>query len=101
MEYSVLITESFKHDVVEAVDYIDDRLGSPSAAKKLLDAIDNVLGFVQRMPEMHAVSTKPRLNERGIRECLVEHYVITYRIDGLRIVVLRLFHQTQDYERFM
>jgi len=99
MEYSLLITESFKQDVMETIGYLADNLGSPSAACRLFDAIDDAIGLIRCMPEMHAISTKPRLCDCGIRECLVRNYVIAYRVDGANVIVLRLFHQTQDYEQ--
>ena len=99
MEYSILVAESFRRDLIGAIGYLVDELGSPMAAGRLLDAVDNAIDLMGRMPEMHAVSSKPLLGERGFRECLVEGYVIVYRIEGKAIAIQRLFHQSQDYER--
>lgn len=101
MEYSLLVTDSFKRDVAHAIGYLTDELGSPLAARKLIGAIDGALDSIRSMPEIHAVSTKSRLCNREIRERLVANYVIAYRIDGASVVALRLFHQIQDFEQLI
>lgn len=108
MAYRVVVTEQFRNDVLAVVGYLKNELGSPNAASRLVDSIDNALSLIGEMPYMYAVSTKPRLGMFELRECFVQNYVIVYGAlpslasdaDG-DVHVLRLFHQTQDFERLL
>ena len=55
--------------------------------------------MIAAFPAIKAVSKKPELRRLGYREYFGENYVIVYRVQEDAVYLLRLFHQSQDYER--
>ena len=101
MDSRLRFTTAFEEDVHNALLYIETVLASPQAAQKLMKAIDKEILRIATQPFICAISAKPYLKEHEYRECFVNHYVIIYRLHGEEIVFLRLFHQSQHYERFV
>ena len=78
--------------------YLTTRLGNPQAAERLMREIDRITEILQSTPLIHRVSTKPFLAEQGLREHFVLNYVIVYKVEEDAVILVNLFHQTQDYE---
>lgn len=97
--YRVRATSVFEEDLGDAIAYQREVLCAPAAAQRLVDAVDEAKLLLESMPYAHAVSARWGDAERGYREHRVRGYVIVYCVNGEEIVLLRMFHQTQRYER--
>lgn len=94
-------TEAFERDYDEIIAYLVYRLKSPQAAQNLLDAMDTSIRKISDNPFLNAVSRKPTLEKLEYREEFVGNYVLLYSVEEDRVVAKRLFHMTQDYERYV
>ena len=81
MKYSILITPSAEHDIVEAADNIEFTLFNPAAADDLLDKTEEAINKLSSMPEKHALVDDPVLASWGIRMIVIENYLAFYVID--------------------
>ena len=88
--YQVLITASAKADLRDAARYIagDSR---PRARQWLLQIKGKVLSL-KNCPERGAVIQESEYLGREYRHLIHGNYRIIYRIDGRRVVVLRVLH---------
>lgn len=78
-------------DLVELAVYYGDR--SPTAAFKLLDRIESVLGFLEANP--HAGRARPELRQ-GVRSFPVRPVVVFYLPQAHGIEVVRVLHGARD-----
>ena len=101
MAYEVDRALSFEEDLNAAASYLIEELGSPQSASSLFDEVEHAIEVLEEMPFIHAVSKRLNLREWAYREYPVKNYVIIYRVEGDKVYFLRLFHQTQLYERFV
>lgn len=100
MDYDVVAEESFGNDYESTTNYLDESLGNPQASKRLVVAIRDAVCLLKTMPSLHAISRKPVLAAREMREHPVGSYVIVYQVDEDAHVVRlhRLFHQSQQFD---
>ena len=75
-------------------------LDNPKAASDFADEFDRQAELVRENPELHALSRVPEAAVKGYRVFLAKRYVVLYEIDGNRVVIVHLFHQTQNYAKF-
>lgn len=100
MAYKIKRTDAFASDFEEAVGYLVLELKSPQAAENLIRELRDRSEILEHNPYVYAVSRRPVLRARGIRELLVRSYVAIYVVEGDAVIFLRFFHQTQMFERF-
>ena len=101
MAYTVNRTQAFEDDFDESLDYLVNELKSLQAAMTLIDEVEYALSALERSPFLFVISRKPFLGAYGYREYHVKKYVMVYRVDNNVVSLLRFFHQTQLYERFV
>lgn len=101
MAHRVLYTDSFEREYDEIVCYHIEHINSPKAAENFIDAMDHALSLLAEMPAANAISTKPGFDSLELREHLVMNYVLVYRIEGDAVYLLHLFHQSQDFARYI
>jgi plasmid stabilization system protein ParE len=99
MTCSVLTQRRFEDDYDDILFYYKVKIGMSGAAASFAAAIDEAIGDIRRFPEIRAVSRKPGLASRQVREYLVRNHAIYYRVEGNNVVLLRLLHQSQDTSR--
>ena len=101
MAYSVIATASFGRELDRIIEYHLTVLDARIALSNLLEKLDNARTILAEFPEIKAISTKPTLNDLQLREWLLGNYVLVYRVDGSTIYFEHIFHQRQDFERFV
>jgi plasmid stabilization system protein ParE len=101
MAYDVRHTDAFARDLDETLAYLCFRLAAPGAAETLLDLLEYQTELISANPELFAISQKASLAKHEIREAYIKKYVILYKIEGTTVYFVRLFHMTQDYERYV
>ena len=98
MAYDVVATELFKSDYDSTLRYLAIDLSNTPAANRLADKLVRVRLLIADNPTLFGLSRHRRLREQNIRSCLVQSYLVFYRVEESRIVLLRLLHQSQAYE---
>lgn len=95
--YDVYWTPEFSEDVQAAVSYVADELGSPIAARNLLEGIVGELESRRAMP----TATPSYRSPAGSVRYIVSHkrWDIYYVIEGRAIKAIGLKHQLQDGPR--
>ena len=101
MAYRVVILDEAQREYRDIVDYLDNVLGSPQAACGFMDEFDRQLSLIADNPELFALARLPELVGRGYRTAHVNNYVMLYKATDRLVVVAHVFHQTQDYARFV
>jgi addiction module RelE/StbE family toxin len=88
-------------DLDSICDYI--RKDNPPAATRVREAIINAAGNLASHPELGPALIRPKARHRGVRMLLVrEHanYLLIYRVEAQRVLVLRTLHAARDWTRF-
>ena len=98
MVYSVVRTDNFESDYDHILGYLCYVLNSPSAASRFMDEVVHVAEVVEHAPFVRAISSKPFLAERELREYFILGYAIVYQVIDDRVVFVRMFHQSQLYD---
>ena len=101
MGYTVNKSLRFECDYGDILAYLVDDLKSPRSALALINERDRVIDFLETTPFANSVSTKPTLAKNEYREMTVKSYVVVYRVQESIVHLVRMFHQTQRYERFV
>ena len=98
MAYKLVPSDQFRADLVSLAGYISENLGAPQAAKRIVDDIVDATKRIAATPSIKAISKKPKLRQLRYREYYIDNYAIVYRVHEDAAYLLRLFHQSQNYE---
>ncbi len=79
------------------VDYLANKLKSPSAAENFVTTFDYQAHLVRDQPYIHSLSFIEELAERNYRSFRVNKYVVLYRVEDDVVYIAHIFHQSQDY----
>lgn len=105
MACRVVETEAVRRDLLASLYYLEFVLGQQSSATRLAEAYLEFVSNVAKFPAMYPEVQEVRLKAFGYRKALVNGYIVLYKIEteggADRIVVARLFHQSQDYARLV
>lgn len=83
-------------DILEAVNYIADKLDAPQAAEDLLDELDATVQRIAEFPYAHELyrTTRPMRDE--IRKVPVKGFVLYYAVFQDTVEIRRLLHRRRD-----
>lgn len=101
MACRVITLNSVRSGLERIVRYVSEDLASPQAAQRLLDAYEQGLVTIAQFPLSHALCADPDLAKRGYRSFSVGRYIVLYRHADDAVVVSHIFHQSQDYARYV
>lgn len=101
MAYRKVLLGSARQEYREIIEYLVDVLKNSQAAVDFMDEFDHQFDLIARDPELYALSSLPELAGRGYRRFLAKKYLVLYRIQGDRVVIAHIFHQSQDYARLV
>jgi plasmid stabilization system protein ParE len=96
---SLFATEAAHADLDSIFGYLAHDLANPAAARALANAVARQYARLRRHPESCPLCAHPRLAALGYRKALVKNYLFVYRYDasGDQVLILRFFHQSQNY----
>lgn len=99
MKYDVILSEEAHSDIDSVLHYIVNALKNPTAAKRLLDKIEQVYIDIADTPFMYAYCNNSRLQNDGYRKAVINNYVLIYRVDEAKniVFVVRFFYGRQNY----
>jgi plasmid stabilization system protein ParE len=101
MAYELAILDEAAREFDSIVAYLSQTLNSPQAAKNFMDEFDRQMQLVADMPQIFAVSKMPELAARGYRCAHVNNYVALYKISGAAVYIAHIFHQSQNYAKYV
>ena len=103
MACKVVLTQPAVQDRQAIVSYLAESLASPAAAVEFLDEFDAQVERLSDNPRCFPLSFNEALAQKGYRKALVRGYVFVYVYDEAEDIstILRVFHQTQDYVRYL
>lgn len=101
MASEVLFTKAAEKDRDLIVLYLFAKLDSPQAASRFLDELDGSIETLGAEPKAFEFARDETLARRKIRRGLFMNYVTPYRVLGNTVVVMRIFHQRQNYARLL
>ena len=98
---SVFFSAKAQEDLDSICAYI--HRDNPAAAGLVRQSILDAAGTLVLHPERGPALTNPKPRHRGIRLLVVKqhlNYLLIYRAEPDRILVLRILHAAQDWTRF-
>ena len=101
MAYEFVLLPRAQRDFDAIVQYLAIDLASPQAARHFVDEFEKKMALVCQNPRLYALSRIPEIGDRGYRPMPVQRYVALYSIRENLIVVAHIFHQSQDYARYV
>ena len=93
----VHFTDSAELDLEEIGDHI--AIESPPSAQRLVRNLRQACTKLSYSPNRY--SNVPRFEGRGLRRIVVGQYLIIFRVEADRIMVLRILHGARDYEAIL
>lgn len=97
MTYKCEISNEAKLDYRGIVNYLVSVLGNKQAARDFADEFNSKIALISKNPQLYSLSCLPELKTREYRAVLVRNYVMLYKIDGDKVIIAHIFHQTQNY----
>lgn len=84
----VAVARAARDDLDEILGYI--RIDSPRAATKIVSQIYECLKRLPRFPKSGRII--PEVGDSSLREIISGPYRVMYRLEGAKIVILRVLH---------
>lgn len=103
MTYKIIMTKSADYDLEQILDYITVKLCNPTAAANFANKMESCLDLLSEQPKMYTLSSQEYLNKKGYHKCVIDHYVMLYRIneDEQEVIIFRIFYGRQDYIKYL
>ncbi len=97
MASEVLILDEAKREYRNIVEYLSRILKNPIAAKRFMDEFDQQLHRVSESPKIFALSRIRELALLEYRSAIVGNYLMLYTVKDDKVIIVHVFHQTQNY----
>lgn len=103
MAYKVVITEDADRDLDRILAYLTQQLYSEQAASTLVAEYAQVLEQLEQFPSMCEVAHSVSRAGKEYRKFLLGNYVGVYRVQEReqQVVILRIFHGSQNYAKYL
>lgn len=83
-------------DILEAVDYIADKLDAPQAAADLLAELDETVQRISMFPYAYELYRTARPIRDEVRKVTVKGYVLYYAVFQDKVEIRRFLHGRRD-----
>ncbi len=103
MVYKIIETNLAGQDLDNILNYIMTELHNHTAAKNLLNDIEQRYALLEQNPFMYALCQTPKLNSLGYHKVAIKNYIMIYKIDKSDniVYIMRFFHGMQNYEELL
>lgn len=100
MVYKLIITDKAEELLNQLVNYILFKLKNESAAKHLLDGVEQLYDRMEENPFQFSDCRDSFLKSKGYKEAVVKDmdYILIFRVDDEIVYVLGIFHQLENYK---
>ena len=101
--FGINITVRAQRDMREIATYIARDLLQPEAAIKTIDAIEQEIKLLKKMPKRFAPVSDERLARMGVRKVKVGNYLIFYIVDETSEIVhiIGILYERMDWETIL
>ncbi|MBQ9267600.1 MAG: type II toxin-antitoxin system RelE/ParE family toxin [Clostridia bacterium] len=98
-KYNIQITDNFKDEIANVIDYIVDKLKEPVIAYRIYDKVIKQISKLDFMPYRYPKIQNYSNRQKDLRKLSVYSFRIIYEIDNnsKQVFILHIFHSTQDY----
>ncbi len=97
----ILISPEAKHDMLETKEYITEELGSPIAAKNVLDKITKHISKLSDFPKIGAPLSSITDIETDYRFLVCGNYTAFYRYFDDTVFIDRILYGKRDFVRIL
>ncbi len=97
----LIITESAKKDIREALSYISNVLFNKKAASELADMIEEEISMLAQFPLSGTPVPDQFLADYGFRFLLIKNYKAYYIANKRTVTIIRFLHSSRDYENIL
>ena len=97
----LIITESAKKDIREALSYISNVLFNKKAASELADMIEEEISMLVQFPLSGTPVPDQFLADYGFRFLLIKSYKAYYITNKRTVTIIRFLHSSRDYENIL
>ena len=94
--HKILYLPLAEDDILQAVEYIADRLDNPAAAESLLTELDRAVERIARFPYAAELYRSDRPIRDELRMVSVKNYVLYYAVTEDTVEIRRLIHGRRD-----
>ena len=103
MAYKIVITEDADLDLDRILAYLTQQLYAEQAASALVAEYTQVLEQLEQFPSMFEVARSVSRSGKEYRKFLLGNYVGIYRVQerDQQVVILRIFHGSQNYAKYL
>jgi addiction module RelE/StbE family toxin len=102
-KYNIVITELAEKDLLEIGYYISYELLEPDIALKVVNNIGERILTLEDMPLRNALVADERLALRGIRNLLVDNFIVFYVVleKSDTVTVVRILYGKREWENLL
>lgn len=97
----IVYTPQAKQDLTEINNYISSDLKNPIAAKNVVSRILNGIHPLADFPESGMLLSEKTGRESNYRCLSVSNYIIPYRIENDKVIIIRILDARMDYLRII
>lgn len=90
--HEIIYLPSVEKDLVSAVDYLADTLGSVQAAENLLQEFEATVERIAQFPYANALYRIDRPIDHEIRKVVVKNYILYYTVFQDHVEIFRFIH---------
>lgn len=101
MAYSIHFVAEALVDQESIVHYLAETLTNHEAAKHFVGELEEVVSLLEEMPGAFPFPNEPRLRTLGYQKALFMNYALLFRVEGEAVYIVRIFHQSQNYAKFV
>lgn len=101
MAYRLVVLETAQKEYDSILYYLTEVLKAPHAAASFHEEFLGKLRLVLDMPQALPLSKSSKLAALGYRAIFVKRYIALYRIEEDDVVLAHIFHQTQNYAKYV
>lgn len=97
--YKIIITPTAYKEINKIYDYITEELYAKSAAKRLMEKVENEVQKLKYAPKIHTEIEKYDELKRNYRRIVINNFIILYTIDENNMVVYisHMYYGGRDY----
>ena len=103
MAYNIVITQQADRDMDQILAYLTQQLFSEQAAAALVVQYTDVLEKLEQFPNLFETVRNVGQVRKEYRKFRMGNYVGVYRVqeEEKRVIILRIFHGSQNYARYL
>ena len=99
--FNVKITDVAKGEIDSICNYLENNLGSKQAKENFVSKLNKQISILKELPELYSISKRPEISKFDGRVAPVNNYALIYIIEDDDVIILHVFHSSQDYGRMV